>query len=206
MSASASVWELSLAAFRDAIESRSTPGCGAAAATSAGFGLALVLKGLRISQSKAQDVRRAALIERADALLGELGRYADDDVQAFDAYVSAMQLPKESVQEQAQRERAIETAAISANRIPLATAETCLAALELVEASLPLTASALRSDTLAGGFLLHSGLSCVLLNVDANLSSLHDTARQEAAAHSRDALRQKAERKLRWLEGQAGSL
>ncbi|SDM29608.1 hypothetical protein SAMN05661010_03871 [Modicisalibacter muralis] len=78
MSSSTSVWNMTLAAFRDAIEPRSTPGCGAAAAASTGFGLALVLKGLRISESKRRNDEGAALIGRADALLKMLRDDADD--------------------------------------------------------------------------------------------------------------------------------
>lgn len=206
MSSSTSVWDMTLTDFRDAIESRSTPGCGAAAAASAGFGLALVLKGLRISESKQQIDERAVLIDRADALLKVLRDDADDDVQAFDAYLAALQCPKGNEQEIAQRQQAIEEAAQWANRIPLATAASCLEALELAIAAFPLTASGLRSDAIAGGRLLHAGLSAVLLSVDANLSSLNDAQEQERAAHLRGTLQRDADREMRWLDRQAGSL
>lgn len=205
MSAPTSVWDMSLAAFRDAIETRSMPGCGAAAAASAGFGLALMLKGLRISESKAPDVQRAALIERADALLEELGRYADEDIEAFDAYMAALRGPRDSAREGIRRDQAIERAALQANRIPLATAQLCRDALELTVAALPLTAANLHSDTIAGGLLLHSGLSGVLLNVDANIESLPDAAQREAAARSRKSLQHDADRRVEWLQRQAGT-
>lgn len=195
-----SVWSMSLAEFRNAIVSRSTPGCGAAAAATADMGLALVMKGLKISQSHERDARRVELIERAEALLGKLGAYADEDVRAFETYMAAMQHPSCSEIEARQRHQAIGRAAIQANRVPLVTAEVCLEALAVAVAALPLVTTHLRSDVTAGGLLLHSGLSSALLNVDANLSSLHDASQQDAAAHARHRLQQDADRKILWLK------
>ncbi|MDW5377683.1 cyclodeaminase/cyclohydrolase family protein [Halomonas sp. HP20-15] len=199
MSQSTSIWAMTLGDFRDAVESRSTPGCGAAAAASAGMGLALVLKGLRITDGKHPDVERGELIARGDARLAELGRYADEDVEAFDAYLAAVKRPQDSDVERRARERAIQAAAERANRVPLATARSCLEALRLSVEALTRTADNLRSDTLAGGLMLHAALSSVLINVDANLASLHDAAERESMAAERHALQRDADRHLQRL-------
>ncbi len=194
MSQSMSIWDMTLGGFRDAIEARSTPGCGAAAAASAGMGLALVLKGLRITDGKHPDAERAELIARGDANLAELGRYADEDVDAFRAYLDAVKQPHDSAAERQARERAIQAAAERANQVPLATARSCLEALRLSGEALPGTADNLRSDTLAGGLMLHAALSSVLINVDANLASLQDAAERESMAAERHALQHEADR------------
>ncbi|GAB2788410.1 hypothetical protein GCM10027040_13290 [Halomonas shantousis] len=200
MSTSSSVWSMPLAEFRDAIVSRAAPGCGAAAAAAADVGLALVMKGLRISQTRQHDARRTVLAEQAQALLHTLGRHADQDMAAFEDYLNATQLPRDSRAQQQERDRAVAEAAVRINAIPLATAETCLEALTLATEALPLTVASLRSDVVAGGFLLHAGLSAVLLNVDANLASLDDDARRERAHRERQALQQEADRRYRVLQ------
>lgn len=202
MSQSTSIWDMTLGGFRDAIESRSTPGCGAAAAASAGMGLALVLKGLRISDGKHPDAERGVLIARGDAQRVELGRYADEDVDAFNAYLAAVKRPHASDAERQARKRAIQAAAERANQVPLATAHSCLAALRLSSEALTTTADNLRSDTLAGGLMLHAALSSVLINVDANLASLDDAAERESMATERHALQREADRLRDALLGQ----
>ncbi|WP_136068626.1 cyclodeaminase/cyclohydrolase family protein [Modicisalibacter radicis] len=194
MSRSTSIWNMTLGGFRDAIESRSTPGCGAAAASSAVMGLALVLKGLRITDDKHPDAARGELIARGDAQLAELVRYADEDVDAFNAYLAAVKRPRDSDAEKRTRERAIQAAAERANRVPLATARCCLEALKLAGRALEKTAGNLHSDTLAGGLMLHAALSSVLTNVDANLASLHDDTERESMAAERHALQGRADR------------
>ncbi|MBZ9567715.1 cyclodeaminase/cyclohydrolase family protein [Modicisalibacter tunisiensis] len=196
MTASNSLWDMTLAGFRDAIESRSTPGCGAAAAASAGLGLALVLKGLRITRGKQDDapdtMQRA--IERADALLTRLGDYADEDVNAFEAYLAAVRLPHDDEVQGERRERAIARAAERANAVPLGAARACREGLALSVEALALTDANLQSDTRAGALMLHSGLSALLLGVDANLASLDDDDEREALARARDGLQDAADR------------
>lgn len=201
-----SIWNMTLAAFREAVISRSTPGCGAAAAATADIGLALVMKGLKISQSRQHDPRRAALITKAETLRDDLGAYADEDMSAFQAFLEALRLPATTAQEQQRRRQAISEAGVRINQVPLQTAEACLDALEVAASSLPLTEAALRSDVIGGGLLLHSGLSSVLLNVDANLASLHDAQARTVAAHNRQALQGRADDRAAWLRQQAGTV
>ncbi len=199
MSSNRSLWHMTLGDFRGAIESRSMPGCGAAAAASAGIGLALVLKGLRMTEAKRPDGERAALIEQADELLVQLGAYADEDVEAFNDYLSALKQPHDSHAQTAARDKALAAATERINRVPLDTARACLDALVLSHRSLSLTADNLQSDTRAGAWLLHAGLSAVLLNVDANLSGLRDAQARDQLAHVRCELQAEADRALERL-------
>lgn len=202
MAAPDSIWKMSLAGFREALAQQATPGCGAAAAAIAGFGLALVLKGLNISESREQDTRRIVLIEKAEILLGDLTALADRDIEAFEAYMDAVRLPKNTRKKAEQRRDTLRRAAASANEVPLESAQACLDGLALAATALALTAANLRSDVVAGGMLLHAGLSSVLVNVDTNLTSLDHESERGRVAELRDALQQDADQRIRWLTQQ----
>lgn len=200
MSQPDSIWQAPLRDFRNAIESRATPGCGAAAAVSAGFGLALILKGLRLGEAKHPRTERDALIVRGDALEDVLSRSADDDVAAFNAYLMAIKLPHQTTAESQRRDEAIQAAAVQACAIPLAIARACRDGLALSGEALAWTSSQLQSDTRAGALLLHAGLSAVLQGVDANLPSLHDAVARDAMARERRVLQDEADARLEALK------
>lgn len=190
----ASVWRLSLADFRDATAAdRPTPGCGAAAAVVSDIGLALVLKGLRISESHGSDPARRRLLHRAESLIGRPGAFADADIRAFQNYL------------QARRDDAgdLQTASRQACAVPLATAHSCLEALELANEAWPLVAALVRSDVQAGALLIHAGLSAALINVDADMASLEDAAAREQAGRSREHLQADADKVVQQLLDQA---
>lgn len=197
-----SVWDMTVGSFREAAASRSAPGCGAVAAASADFGLALVLKGLNIAETRHPDGVRRRLIVRISALLEALGGLADQDVSAFTAYLEALHLSKNSQAEENQRKLAISEAALAANEVPLAIAEVCREALVLTTEALPLTAGNLRSDVIGGGLLVHAGLSAVLLSVDANLHSVADANLRSSEAARRKDLQRAGDEKVQWLAAQ----
>jgi formiminotetrahydrofolate cyclodeaminase len=60
--------------------------------------------------------------------------------------------------------------------------------LELVEAAEKLVDPHVRSDVLAGGFLLRASIKSVLLSVDANLSGISDVALRNALRQQRNEL------------------
>ncbi|WP_197038287.1 cyclodeaminase/cyclohydrolase family protein [Billgrantia saliphila] len=185
-----SIWQSPLVDFRDAIEARAMPGCGAAAAVSAGFGLALVLKGLRLSDARAPSAQRSGMIARGDALGDALARLADEDVAVFENYLSAVKRSHGAPQRVEQRddktelERAIE----STCRVPLEIARACRDGLALSVEALPQTAERLQSDTRAGARLLHAGLNAVLVGLADNLGDLADPELRDALDAERKAL------------------
>ncbi len=191
-----SVWRLSLADFREATAAdRPTPGCGAAAAVVSDIGLALVLKGLRISEARGSEPARRRLLQTAEALIGRPGAFADADIRAFQAYLHASRDDTANLQ----------TASRQACAVPLATAHSCLEALELASEAWPLVAIVVRSDVQAGALLIHAGLSAALINVDADMASLEDAAAREQAGRSRERLQWSADMVLQQLLDQAGA-
>jgi formiminotetrahydrofolate cyclodeaminase len=184
-----SIAQMTLGAFRDDIESRAMPGCGAVAANAAANGLALVLKGLRLTQARNEDKGRARLIEQGEQLAERLGGYADEDIAAFKAYLAAKKNAEEDESDEA-LERAIERI----NQVPLDTARCCIEALRHAEQAIDQIKPALHSDARAGAQLIHAGLSMVLINVDANLDGLDDETERRALADERAALQAEADR------------
>ena len=186
-----SVWAQPMAAFREAIAAaRPTPGCGASAAVTADIGVALVVKGLRISEAHGTDPARLERLQAAEALLGRPGAFAGDDMQAFDDYLSAA---RDGDPEDKQ------AAARQACAVPLALAHCCLEALELAVSAWPLTAELLQSDVQAGAVLIHAGLSAALINVDADRASLNDEVVCEQVRTARERLQADGDELLRRL-------
>jgi len=197
MSANESLAAMTLGGFREDIESRSMPGCGAVAANAAANGLSLVLKGLRLSRPRGDSVdseTHADLIERAEGLVEELGRYADEDVAAFKAYLAARKQSKDDAHSDA-----LNAALERINQVPLDTARACRCALELTLEAQGHTRAPLQSDTRAGAQLLHAGLCMVLLNVDANIDGLDDEDEQAQLREERGELQHRADALLERL-------
>lgn len=200
MPRSSRIWQAPLSEFRDAIEMRGMPGCGAAAAVSAGFGLALVLKGLRLSHARSPTPQQDALIERGDPLQDRLARYAEDDVTVFKEYLAAVERANTSRSDE-HSDADVQLAIESTCRVPLMIAQGCLDGLELSVEALPETAESFRSDTLAGALLLHAGLRAVLAGLDDNLEGLENSGERDTFRLERQALEAEADNCLSRLQG-----
>lgn len=195
------LWQQTLAQFRDGTGSTlPTPGSGSAATVAAVLGIALVLKGLKISQQRQPVTRHAELIALGERLQEALSTCADADVQAFANYLEAdRQANGAATEEGERRQQALNLAAANAIQIPIATAQLCLEALDLAVIATPLTVEPLRSDALAGGRLLHGALGAVLTTVDADRNGLKSGDAREAARQMRDKLQQQADQRLAQL-------
>ncbi|WP_110670179.1 cyclodeaminase/cyclohydrolase family protein [Salinicola halophilus] len=174
---SRSLWHFSLTEFQQAVEKRPTPGCGAAAAVNACFGLSLVLKGLRLTADKRQDdADTAELIERGDALYRKLAAAVDDDAAAFAEWLAAKRLDDANADKPAR----LEAAQAASIEVPLAAAACCEQALALAVESVDETAPMLESDTAVGALMVKAGLEALLIGAEANLDGLDDEARRNA--------------------------
>lgn len=186
------IWQQSLTGFRDSLAHQPMPGCGAAASVVADLGLALMLKGLHLTQKHQTSEARAALIEEGERLKQQLAPLADKDVIAFEGLMAAFNLPQENEQEKKARRHAIQEAAAEAVEVPLQTARLCQAALRLGERAGAYSERQFKSDALAGGELLAAAMRSVLLNVLANVDALGSQAEKKHAQAAHDELKQQA--------------
>ena len=185
----APLWELSLSDFRDPVAREPMPGCGAVAVVSADLGLALVLKGLHLSQHHDATAPRQALIDKGAALKQQLAPLAQEDVAAFEAFMAAVGRDEEDEG----RHDAIHAAAKTAVEVPLKTAQLCDSALALTQQAGEHIEQQFVSDALAGSRLIHAALHSVLLNVDANAGQLGSDTARDRARLSRDGLAKRAD-------------
>ncbi len=186
------VWEQTLDHFRDALAHRPMPGCGAAASVTAALGVALILKGLHLSQQHETSEARRTLIGEGERLKEQLGPLADEDIAAFEGLMAAFQMPQDTEHEKAGRHRAIQQAAATAVDVPLATARLCQKALSLGERAGEYSEKQFASDTQAGGELLAAALRSVLLNVEANIDLLGSEAEKRRVQAAHDELKEQA--------------
>ncbi|CDZ95473.1 cyclodeaminase/cyclohydrolase family protein [Pseudomonas saudiphocaensis] len=174
------LWEMTLAQFRTACAERALPGCGAVAAVVADFGLALVVKALRVSEERESRAERGELLHSAQALLSRPGAFADDDVAVFQGYLDA------------EGDEARQAAARQACAVPLATARACNEALAIAEAAWPETVESLRCDVQGGALLIGAAVDAVLLNVEVDLEALESPSARQALLEMRDKLQSEA--------------
>lgn len=182
-----SLWDLPAAELLARVASADpTPGGGSTAAISGALGAGLVVMALEISarhNSATDEVR--ALLPEAHARLDALKPHPDADVAAFDGYMAALGLPKTTPEEQAERKSAMQSAALSASRAPLAAARDLLAALQFAERAASTAHRNVVSDVGAGAHLLAGALHATLLNVDINLGGVPAGKRAELEAERR---------------------
>lgn len=197
---SSSLWQRSLAEFQHDVETRSTPGCGAAAALNGCLGLSLILKGVRLYRDDDQAPARDRLIADGDALQRLLARAVDDDAAAFADYLDAQRRSATTEAQTQDRESALNDAREASIRIPLQAAEHCQSALALAVDAQSLTSPALQSDTRAGSVMLEAALNALLIGVEANLDAQPDPSVRRRLELRCEKLRSEARRLAGRLE------
>jgi formiminotetrahydrofolate cyclodeaminase len=181
-----SLWNMSLHEALLATAGPSpTPGGGSIAPVGGAFGLSLMVMALEVTHAKQASDALASAIGQGRALLDALAAHADRDVVVFQTYMHALSLPKVDAAQQEARRQALQAAVLEAARVPLAAAESCLAALEYGESIGALVQRNVVSDLLAGADMLLGALKAVLRSVDINLPVLRDeAARRELGARA----------------------
>ena len=155
-----------------------TPGGGAAAALAGAAAAALVGMGCKLTIGRkrfagVEDELRAVL-EEAETLRVRLTELADADTQAFDQVMAAYRLPKETQEEGAARQAAIQAALQGATRVPLETARACATVVALAAQVIEKINPNALGDAGAAALLAEAGLKSAQLNVAINLTDIHD--------------------------------
>jgi formiminotetrahydrofolate cyclodeaminase len=166
--------------FEQAGSTAPTPGGGSVTALCGMLGIALILKALRISIRKNEDrdsyaAADADLVRLADALAQD----ADADERAFQAYIDAAGLPRESDAEKEARAAALARAAILATEAALETLRHAKDAFAISRVLEPAIKASIDADLVAGRELLRVVRSVAVENAETNLRSLKDEAERQ---------------------------
>ncbi|HEX8065854.1 MAG TPA: cyclodeaminase/cyclohydrolase family protein [Thermoleophilaceae bacterium] len=187
-----------------------TPGGGSAAALAGALGAALVSMVCQYTVGREQyadvdeDLRR--VLERSEALRGELEQAVEDDVAAYGSYSRAQSMPKEGEAERAARAEALQAALRESTEVPLGVAERCVEVLELALEAAEKGNRYLISDAAVGAELAAAGRASAELNVRLNAGGIEDASfarsadERLAALASRAPGRELAERVTRVVE------
>ena len=161
-----------------------TPGGGTVAALAGALGAALVSMVAALTRGKkkyaAVEAEMADAQKEAQELRARLVGLMRQDAQAFDAVLAAMRQPQAKPEEKEARERAIEAATWTATRVPLETAEACLAVTRWAARIVRAGNKNAASDGLVAAALGRAACEGALCNVEINLQNLPDSADKQA--------------------------
>ena len=161
--------------------SRDTPAPGggsiAALAGALGAGLASMVANLtqgKLAKSKVVENAMLTVAERAQSLKDQLLLAVDEDTNAFNSYMQARRLPKNTIDEVAIREISMQQGLKLAVEVPWTTAKACFEVMKT--ASLAVTSGNLASitDAMVGVQMGFAGLRGGIWNVLINLKDIND--------------------------------
>ncbi len=157
-----------------------TPGGGSAAALVGALGAALnsMVANFTVGREKFAAVEEEvrALLSRSEGLRAELQRLTQADTEAYRVVSAAYKMPRETEEQKAARDQAIQEALKQAAAVPMAAARACHAVLEIAAALVDRGNPNLISDVGVAAKFALSGLECAVLNVEINLASIKDEA------------------------------
>ena len=160
-----------------------TPGGGAAAAYagSAAASLAGMVARLTAGKKKyaAVEARMWQIIDESEALRAQLLNTMQQDSAAFEAWMAANRLPKETEEQQSARAAAVEAATRTAIEIPLQTAAQSLQAMKLAREVAENGNLNAISDAGSAGELALTAITAAGYNVRINAPGLADQAAAE---------------------------
>jgi methenyltetrahydrofolate cyclohydrolase len=168
-----------------------TPGGGSAAALASAVGTSLLMMVAGLPKTRSgSDQDRAALAAAMHVLTGtrqRLTEAVDADTAAYNRVVSAYRLPKRTDEEKSLRQTEVQRAMRGATDVPLEVMRLSAEALEAAQAVAAHGHQGAASDVGVAVALLRSGQAGAGLNVDVNLTSVHDETytRQVAAEAER---------------------
>lgn len=166
--------------FIDEVASNSpAPGGGSVAALAGALGAALtaMVSNLTIGKKKYLGVQQEmeSVLKQSETLRVLFAQLIDDDAEAFNTVMSAINLPKETEEEKIQRTGAIQLATKHATEIPLRVMQLCEQALVLTQAAAEKGNVNSISDAGVAALMLHAACLGARLNVQINLGSLKDS-------------------------------
>jgi glutamate formiminotransferase / formiminotetrahydrofolate cyclodeaminase len=178
--------------FLDAVaEPTATPGGGSVAALAGALGASL---GQMVASLSRKKKSQAAFVDQLSDALAELqaasrtlSEAIDRDSESFDHVMAAYKLPKETSNDQVQRDSAIQKALQGAANVPLEVARKSAEVFELLGRLESMSSPSMYSDIRVGRLMAAAGARGALENVAINLESITDATftgrlRTESAA------------------------
>jgi glutamate formiminotransferase/formiminotetrahydrofolate cyclodeaminase len=170
------------------------PGGGSVSALCAAMGISLGAMVANLSADKrgweARTQEFSGWAEKAQAIKDELLFLIDEDTNAFNAIMNALQLPKGSPEEKAARSAAMESASIYATEIPLRTMQVAYKSIEILKYMVEHGNPNSTTDAAVGLLCIKTAVRGAYFNVMVNAKTLgtKDKARELADA-AKDLLR-----------------
>jgi glutamate formiminotransferase/formiminotetrahydrofolate cyclodeaminase len=201
-------------AFLDELASgEPTPGGGSASAYGAAMAAALVAMVGRVTVGKKKyadvEAEMWPIIEEAEELRGAMKAAVSKDADAFEAYMKARRLPRDTEQQKSDRIRAINAASINAAEVPLHVARNALTIMRLALKAAGIGNVNAISDAGTAAAFAWAAISGAGLNVRINLIGLEkepDPARMLNELKSIERQAEKYEVELQELLLQRGGL
>ncbi len=162
--------------------SEPAPGGGSTAALSGVLGAALTMMVVNLSVGKKnyevlnEDIKARFIkeFENVKALQAKLAEYVEEDTKAFNKFIEALKLPKDTEDQKKTRRDKMNEASLYALQVPLRTAEACFELLKNQGTIARYGNNNAVSDVGVGALLALSGLLGAVLNVNINLPGIAD--------------------------------
>lgn len=169
-------WQVGANILSDALASDDpTPGGGSAAAVAGAMGCALggMAAGVTLMSKKTPEENKPKLSGLKDRLTGwkgELQNCAAEDSRAFNKFMEARKLPKDSPERKGRMQEALKYAA----EVPLKTVKISSDALKELGSAWDIISKSVLSDYKSARYLLETALRCAAENVYINADSISD--------------------------------
>jgi len=192
--------------FLDELASNSpTPGGGSVAALAGALGAGLIsmVGNLTIGKKKYEDVEEDVkkIISSSEKLRYELSQLIEEDVKAFNNFMAAYKMPKETEDEKKIRADKIQDLLIKAAKVPLTVAYKCLEVLSLSKEVAEKGNINVVSDAGVAVLIAEAALESAILNVKINLKMIRDEkVRTELSSSIKEILLKEKEQKEKVLE------
>ncbi|MGB9814288.1 MAG: cyclodeaminase/cyclohydrolase family protein [Thermovenabulum sp.] len=165
--------------FVEALSSKEpVPGGGGAAALAGALGNALVsmVGNLTVGKEKYKDVEPEVIeiLKKAKELQEKLLSLIDEDAQVFSKVAAAYKMPKNTEEEKAKKQEALNQALKDACKVPVEIMEYSLEAIKLQRRLAEIGSNLAISDVGVGALLLKAAVLSGKLNVYINLNSITD--------------------------------
>lgn len=168
------------------------PGGGGAAALVGAIGMALgnMVGNLTVGKKKYKDVESEVLeiMEKATALQNELLEMVDGDAEVFTKVSDVYKMPKDTPEQKAAREEAMEVALKQACSVPLKIMKSACEAIKLQARLAEIGSIMAISDVGVGVLCLKAALISGKLNVIINLNGIKDKEFVEKTSREMDEL------------------